>query len=1042
MSLSQDSLFLPLQSFMVRTPILATDDFFVILNNCQTEEKILNFFDQTPVIAEAIQIASPSLYSSLKNRNNLSQKQHKQIAASLLKYISRMSTRPTPFGAFSFISLGNWSKTSDAHYQLSSVKKRVRPDVSWLTSVLANICESDGPLPSILIKVNPLIRDTGGRIHLSYYRNKKSRNPKESISIRKTPLIERILGLCRKPISMEALQKAVYESDNAIQAEKLQVLIRELLTKQILRLSIIPSLLSTTIFEDFLENLKEGFGEIEAFKLAKKFSEKINQYSKIPLGEGCAALQELFQEMNHFADCEVTPLQVDSYNSTDLVQVNDRIASDLAEGAEVLWKISYWKKDLSLLKEYHEKFLNKYGSSRLVPLKELVDEGVGLGLPPFNHKQDRTFREPPLPEQKYRSWIRKEYEECLHDQRQEIVFNPNFIDQLTKNIDKKEALLSLDITCEIIADSSEDVDNGHYLLFAQFLTSEGGSTYGRFLDMLGEKGIQVIRSLTQLEQSHEPNTLFSDISFMPYDIRGGNVCIHPNLRKYTIDLDNPSSKQGENISLEDILVGASEDRLFLTLRATGKELVVHAHHLYNQDLAPDIVQFLRLVSTERYSNITPFFWGELEQSSFLPRIRYKNIVLSAAQWHIDLDLLNAEKNSSHSDIKARFNAWAERWQMPAYLFLTVGDQRILLNRNEASHVNEIIDQIKKGNKVKLVEKLGQKKGNWVKSSRGSHQSEFTFTFAKNPKYARQPLFIDKKVEEEIPLKDRFKSPGSEWLYFKFYVSQDSQDYFISGIMPKFISHLLSQKVVDQFFYIRYTDPDHHLRIRFKGNPATLTSVLLPKMHQWAQTLIEERLLYRYELSTYDREIERYGGKELLEYAEKFFFYDSYCSIFLLKSLSDKVIQLPQTIVASLSIVNLLKTCGYNLEESIAFLSSSTSDKKELKGFREHKKKLLLFIKAIHDEEIDPEISTEIEALMQAFSTRDSSLQAFCSKMPHPGKDLSIVESLIHMHCNRFLGINNKMEKKARVYALHALKITNSLKHHLENQLTQADFHLE
>lgn len=43
----------------------------------------------------------------------------------------------------------------------------------------------------------------------------------------------------------------------------------------------------------------------------------------------------------------------------------------------------------------------------------------------------------------------------------------------------------------------------------------------------------------------------------------------------------------------------------------------------------------------------------------------------------------------------------------------------------------------------------------------------------------------------------------------------------------------------------------------------------------------------------------------------------------------------------------------------------------------------------------------------------------------------ILQSLMHMHCNRVLGINLLLEKKSYVYAYHALS-TFSLHNHIKN----------
>ena len=102
--------------------------------------------------------------------------------------------------------------------------------------------------------------------------------------------------------------------------------------------------------------------------------------------------------------------------------------------------------------------------------------------------------------------------------------------------------------------------------------------------------------------------------------------------------------------------------------------------------------------------------------------------------------------------------------MPRLVFLTDGDNRILLDIANPEHQLEIIAKIKKGIRVVLVEKFGQEKGEWIKSERGVHFAEFVVPFLKNKKYcqASDKIYIPKPSSPA----HRWKLPGSEWLYAK------------------------------------------------------------------------------------------------------------------------------------------------------------------------------------------------------------------------------------------------------------------------------------
>ena len=70
-----------------------------------------------PLIREALAIASPTLYQALINH-----KEDKQIHSSLLKYFSRMTSRSTPYGLFSFVSLGSFGQSDGISFDLTKIR--------------------------------------------------------------------------------------------------------------------------------------------------------------------------------------------------------------------------------------------------------------------------------------------------------------------------------------------------------------------------------------------------------------------------------------------------------------------------------------------------------------------------------------------------------------------------------------------------------------------------------------------------------------------------------------------------------------------------------------------------------------------------------------------------------------------------------------------------------------------------------------------------------------------------------------------------------
>ncbi|MCP5048509.1 MAG: hypothetical protein GY940_15170 [bacterium] len=115
--------------------------------------------------------------------------------------------------------------------------------------------------------------------------------------------------------------------------------------------------------------------------------------------------------------------------------------------------------------------------------------------------------------------------------------------------------------------------------------------------------------------------------------------------------------------------------------------------------------------------------------------------------------------------------------------------------------------------------------------------------------------------------------GDEWLYYKFYCGPKTADVLLTEMVKPLTEELLEKKVIDRWFFIRYGDPKLHARVRFHvSNPQYLGPVIL-SIRNHAVRYIEQNLVWKVQLDTYDREVERYGTRTM-EMGERIFFHDS------------------------------------------------------------------------------------------------------------------------------------------------------------------------
>ena len=126
-------------------------------------------------------------------------------------------------------------------------------------------------------------------------------------------------------------------------------------------------------------------------------------------------------------------------------------------------------------------------------------------------------------------------------------------------------------------------------------------------------------------------------------------------------------------------------------------------------------------------------------------------------------------------------------------------------------------------------------------------------------------------------------PGDKWLYFKIYMSPNESDSVLVESIYPFAMSEICRGHVDCWFFIRYSDPDYHLRLRLRlTDNAHLGGVVNSMFHKLGH-FVKSGVVSKVMLDTYIREVERYGI-ETMEKCEDFFCQDSFFVIRITKNM--------------------------------------------------------------------------------------------------------------------------------------------------------------
>lgn len=161
--------------------------------------------------------------------------------------------------------------------------------------------------------------------------------------------------------------------------------------------------------------------------------------------------------------------------------------------------------------------------------------------------------------------------------------------------------------------------------------------------------------------------------------------------------------------------------------------------------------------------------------------------------------------------------------------------------------------------------------------------------------------------------------GSEWLYYKIYCGPKTCDKILLNIIKPFQEKLLGDNIISEWFFIRYADPDNHIRVRFKLNNLNNISLIARKMEKLLNPYLENNIVAKIQLDTYNRELERYGTKSI-EFSERLFFNDSNFFTKFLAILEGDQDEELRWLTSLLSIEEILNDFKFSLNEKITLLN--------------------------------------------------------------------------------------------------------------------------
>lgn len=680
-------------------------------------------------LKEALYLASPELMKALKNYQNLVASKQSKLDQTVLKYLVRSASRCTPFGLFSGCAIGTFDNNTQVR-NIKEVERYTSLDMDVLVKISKKLIRVDKIKGATNFSPNTSLYKIGEdyRYIESTIENNSKRYSLENVN--HTYYLEKVFDFSfggRKISEIVDFMLQTSKSQDAnLTTYEIVGFVDELIFNQLLIPEISPSITGSDYFEKLIKHTKKTYPDHSYNNLLKDTQnslKKIDITGANPVSnyeEIRKKIDKMDLSTSHSNNFQTDYIQKFEYNT-----LANEIPLKVLKAIKVLYKISSPSPRI-YLEHFKRAFEHRYGF-REVPLTLLFDQEIGIKINGENsynefdliadlHLGISMDTEPIQSNKDIIRFFQSKYEQVLSNDLKVLEITDSDIATLP---DQEHKSLSNTFSALIEIYNCDDKE-------LIFLSSAGGSTALNLAARFSQQSSDIAAFMKQIikkEDTYNTDTILAEICHLPEN-RTGNVLKSKVDRTYEIVyLSNSESLIKNQIFIHDLYVSVQEGSIQLRSKRLNKQIIPilsNAHNFYDDSLP--IYKFLCELQFQHKKEAVAFQWSEhFSNFKFLPRVQYKDIILSKAQWHIIYteiaDLANLKK-------------WRTERKIPQFIQIVEHDNHLLLNLDNSNCVEILKRHCKKNKEIKALEFLfSPNKG--LKINDDFYANEFVLFYYKN-----------------------------------------------------------------------------------------------------------------------------------------------------------------------------------------------------------------------------------------------------------------------------------------------------------------------
>lgn len=883
--------------YLLRAPYLPVSCAEEILDNPARTREILTNLCENKDIQEAIFLASPILFNELEtylSSNNNNPKVNK-IEQSLLKYIIRACSRCTPYGMFAGVSRGVvGDKTNIILTAKNEHTSVTRLDMQLLEIIVQNIAL----IPEVHAKIKFYPNSSGYVINnrLNYFESKMLGRTKtfNLSSVEYTEHIKNVFELARNGATKKQFRDCF--NLNEFDIDEVDDFINELIDNEVIVHNFFPSLTCDNVLANIIEKINK-IDNLSALCLDTILQPLIRMKNiieaPIQTTEKKARIEVEIEKSFKLKNYDNDFFQVDLKLGNVENKISEKVIEEIINQVEEISSImpNTIIEDLEFFKmKYSGRFENQE-----MPITEILDPEYGIGYGNLNNHTIGasvllggitnfiSSSVPLLRLDAFQNLKQQKLFEALHNGLFEINITPQDIDFIKSSISVPRVLPdSCYIMGSLIGENSTRIDAGNYKFKLDYFNGPSAATLlARFCHTDHELR-QKLKVAIKNEEIHK-DAIYAEIVHSPQP-RLGNVIHRPVLREYEIPYLSESGNAKEKcIDINDLFVSVINGEVILRSKRLNRRVIPCLSSAQNFRFASlPIYKFLCDLQHQGIMASFVWDWDGFRRAKFLPRVIYKKIILSPATWNIDEITLKQYSNFEESkDLSIGLTAFRKEFNVPTKVLLLDGDNKLLIDLDNNKCHDILFKYLQNNQYISLSESFISPCNCIVQNVNGeSYANEIIIPVSKTiNKKETTPIL---RFHESINPVQRKFNLGSEWIFIKIYGGAILLDNILKTKIVSLVKIFEENNIIDKWFFIRYNDPENHIRLRFHLTAENHLGEAIRLLNETLSEEILNKTIYKIQYDAYERELERYGD-DMIENCESLFWRDSTCIINMLST---------------------------------------------------------------------------------------------------------------------------------------------------------------